>query len=55
MANTLPDPNKAQVLWNKGQNFFSAFFAKLGIVRREIGDDAKFARRRFDDLHFQSA
>jgi hypothetical protein len=46
-----PDPNKAQVLWNKGQNFFSAFFAELGNVRREISDDGAFARWCLDDLH----
>lgn len=46
-----PDPNKAQVLWNKGQNFFASFFAELGDVRRQIGDDAAFARWCLDDLH----
>lgn len=48
---TLPDPNKASVLWNKGQNFFSAFFAEIDQVRRQIGNDTVFARWCFDELH----
>lgn len=48
---TSPDPNKARVLWTKGQNFFSAFFAELAELRKQIGDDAEFARWCLYDLH----
>jgi flagellar biosynthesis GTPase FlhF len=48
---TLPNPDRAKVLWSKGQNFFSAFFAELQNVRKEIGNDAMFSKWCWDELH----
>jgi hypothetical protein len=48
---TSPDPTRAGVLWTKGQNFFAAFFAEIGNVRQQIGNEALFARWCIDDLH----
>lgn len=47
----MPDPNKARVLWTKGQNMFSAFFAEIEEVRKQIGDHAEFARWCIYELH----
>lgn len=46
-----PDPHKARVLFNKGQNFFAAFFAEIGIAQREIGNDVAFATWCWNELH----
>jgi hypothetical protein len=46
----MPDPHRARVLWDKGQNFFSSFFVEIGNVRKEIPDDNKFVIWCFDEL-----
>jgi hypothetical protein len=35
---------KLRVFWQKGRNMFATFFTELTDVRREIGDDIKFAQ-----------
>jgi hypothetical protein len=49
------NPHRARVLWDKWQNFFSAFFTEIGNIRKEIGNDREFAKWCFNDLHIPVA
>jgi flagellar biosynthesis GTPase FlhF len=42
-AKSKPSADKAIVLFRKGQNFFSAFFSELALIRQEIPNDREFA------------
>jgi cobalamin biosynthesis Mg chelatase CobN len=46
---------RMRVLWTKGRNMFSAFFAEIETVRRQIGDDELFASWCFFQLHIDVA
>jgi hypothetical protein len=46
----IPSPHKARVLFDKAQNFVSAFLVEITAIRKQIGDDDKFASWCFNDL-----
>lgn len=41
---------RLRVLWNRGRQIYSTFFAELATVRQEFNDDARFADWCFYDL-----
>jgi hypothetical protein len=42
--------NRMRVSWKKGRQMFESFFTQLDAVRKQIGDDERFAHWTFDQL-----
>jgi hypothetical protein len=50
MTKTMPDANKAKVLWAKSQNMIQAFLREIEYARAEIGNDQEFSNWCYNEL-----